>query len=271
MAGNWFSFWENEMVRLGYDKVMTSSQANESAQHFYRKLGYQDAGSFFPFCNDLEIIFTKELVCARKCDIEGSFMDIEIKKLSPEMAEDYVHFFDVTPHDDNIDENKCYCVCWCSDDHSGDVDLSTANKRRELAKQYVKHGIIQGYAAYYGDRMVGWCNANTKSECVNCCSWLNFMQEVDVPDAEKVKSVFCFLIAPDMRGKGVAAMLLDKVCADAKADGFDYIEAYPRKSEMSGKANEYSNFQGPYKMFEQAGFAEYRKLRDKVVVRKYLK
>lgn len=54
-------FWENEMVKLGYDKVMTSSQANESAQHFYRKLGYQDAGSFFPFCRDLEIIFTKEL------------------------------------------------------------------------------------------------------------------------------------------------------------------------------------------------------------------
>ena len=54
-------FWESEMVKLGYDKVMTSSQANEFAQHFYRKLGYQDAGGFFPFCNDLEIIFTKEL------------------------------------------------------------------------------------------------------------------------------------------------------------------------------------------------------------------
>ncbi len=54
-------FWEMEMAKLGYDKVMTSSQANESAQHFYRKLGYRDAGSFFPFCNDLEIIFTKEL------------------------------------------------------------------------------------------------------------------------------------------------------------------------------------------------------------------
>lgn len=54
-------FWESEMVKLGYDKVMTSSQANEFAQHFYRKLGYQDAGGFFPFCYDLEIIFTKEL------------------------------------------------------------------------------------------------------------------------------------------------------------------------------------------------------------------
>lgn len=54
-------FWERKMAKLGYDKVMTSSQANKSAQHFYRKLGYRDAGGFFPFCNDLEIIFTKEL------------------------------------------------------------------------------------------------------------------------------------------------------------------------------------------------------------------
>lgn len=42
-------FWEREMAKLGYDKVMTSSQANESAQHFYRKLGYRDAGGFSRF------------------------------------------------------------------------------------------------------------------------------------------------------------------------------------------------------------------------------
>lgn len=54
-------FWENEMLKLSYDKVMTSSQANETAQHFYRKLGYRDAGGFFPFCKDFEILFTKEI------------------------------------------------------------------------------------------------------------------------------------------------------------------------------------------------------------------
>lgn len=37
-------FWEAEMKTLGYDMVMVSTQADESAQHFYRKLDYQDAG-----------------------------------------------------------------------------------------------------------------------------------------------------------------------------------------------------------------------------------
>ena len=40
-------FWENEMRALGYKMVMTSTQVDEQAQHFYRKLGYKDKGSLF--------------------------------------------------------------------------------------------------------------------------------------------------------------------------------------------------------------------------------
>jgi len=32
----------------------------------------------------------------------------------------------------------------------------------------------------------------------------------------KTKSVFCFAIVPDMRGKGIATALLERVCEDAK-------------------------------------------------------
>lgn len=36
--------WEADMKRQGYGMVLTSTQADEDAQHFYRKLGYQDCG-----------------------------------------------------------------------------------------------------------------------------------------------------------------------------------------------------------------------------------
>ncbi len=36
--------WEADMKALGYDLVLTSTQADEDAQHFYRKLGYRDCG-----------------------------------------------------------------------------------------------------------------------------------------------------------------------------------------------------------------------------------
>ncbi len=37
-------FWEDEMAKQGYKMIMTSTQADENAQHFYRKLGYKDCG-----------------------------------------------------------------------------------------------------------------------------------------------------------------------------------------------------------------------------------
>jgi len=54
-------FWENEMKNRGYDKVMTSSNSDEQAQHFYRKLGYRDCGALLLPGDTLEIIFLKSL------------------------------------------------------------------------------------------------------------------------------------------------------------------------------------------------------------------
>ncbi len=40
--------WESEMKEKGYGMLLTSTQADEEAQHFYRKLGYKDCGGFVP-------------------------------------------------------------------------------------------------------------------------------------------------------------------------------------------------------------------------------
>lgn len=37
-------FWEREMKKSGYGMIMVSTQVDEEAQHFYRKLGYKDCG-----------------------------------------------------------------------------------------------------------------------------------------------------------------------------------------------------------------------------------
>ena len=38
--------WENDMKSQGYKILLTSTQVDENAQHFYRKLGYKDCGGF---------------------------------------------------------------------------------------------------------------------------------------------------------------------------------------------------------------------------------
>ena len=53
--------WENEMRELGHDTVMTSTQVDEQAQHFYRTLGYKDKGGIFFDDSPQEMFMIKAL------------------------------------------------------------------------------------------------------------------------------------------------------------------------------------------------------------------
>jgi GNAT superfamily N-acetyltransferase len=192
-------------------------------------------------------------------------MKIEIKRLTSELTEDYLHFFDTTPHSTEKAEHKCYCVCWASVNYK-DKDYSTAEQRRIVAAEYISKNNIQGYLAYYKDRVVGWCNANTKSDCYECLSWQMFMSSIK-KDERKVKSILCFAIAPEFRGKGISTMLLESVCKDAGNDGFDVIEAYPNKSFVDTE----QDFMGPVKLYEKCGFIACYEVNEKLVMRKCLR
>ncbi|MFC1996592.1 GNAT family N-acetyltransferase [Chloroflexota bacterium] len=53
-------FWEKEMKAQGHNLVITSTDANEDAQRFHRKMGYRDSGC---------ILFPKELFPASTLEI----------------------------------------------------------------------------------------------------------------------------------------------------------------------------------------------------------
>lgn len=197
-------------------------------------------------------------------------MNIEIKKLTPAHVEEYIHFFDTTPHDDYNPENTCYCVGWCSDDHRTMTVYPSREERKAMAAEYIKIGKIQGYLAYADGKIIGWCNANTKSECLNCGGWLFSMPKIralSVDQKEKVKSIYCFLVAPDWKRKGIAKQLLQSVCEDAANCGFDYMEAYPQKETT----DERMFFMGFVDLYKELGFYIYAETEDKFVMRKQLK
>ena len=198
-------------------------------------------------------------------------MDIEIRKLTPELAEAYVHFFDVTPHDDGTakEELPCYCVTWRSDASYG-MDgrhwFPTREERRERALQYVREGSIQGYLAFSSDEIVGWCNAS--ADCRIGVDYLRSFWPIGESSAHvKGKSVFCFAIAPNVQRMGVATRLLERVCADAAKDGFDYVEAYVHK-EFDAVPHD---FRGPLAMYEKCGFTIWAEREGKAVMRKRLR
>ena len=195
-------------------------------------------------------------------------MNIEVRKLTPEDAEAYVTFFDTTPHDDHNPENTCYCVNFCSADHRT-LNRPDRAERRAMALDYVKNGIIQGYIAVHDEKIIGWCNANTKSDCLNCAGLvfaLPDLQKVTSEPEEKVKVIYCFMVAEEYHRQGIARKLLQAVCEDARKDGFDYIEAYPQKDSSV----EWVQFMGFDELYRSEGFEHYEELEDKFVVRKYL-
>ena len=109
------------------------------------------------------------------------------------------------------------------------------------------------------DKVVGWCNANDK-QAYGCDVWL------DESDAgRKIKSIVCFNIAPAMRRQGIASMLLKKVCDDAKAENYDYVEVYP----FNCPDGESRDYHGPFGMYEKQGFVVHKKLEHTSVCRKY--
>ena len=63
--------WEMDMRARGYDLVMTSTQSDEAAQHFWRRLGYRDCGGLtLPFPGHeqpMELILGKALAEGMEC------------------------------------------------------------------------------------------------------------------------------------------------------------------------------------------------------------
>lgn len=57
--------WENDMKSKGYGMLLTSTQVDEDAQHFYRKLGYKDCGGLVidvpEFKQPMELFLVKGL------------------------------------------------------------------------------------------------------------------------------------------------------------------------------------------------------------------
>ena len=209
-------------------------------------------------------------------------MDIEIKALTPELEGAYFNFFDHYAFTDGSPYYPCYCNAFNMS--AGEIEMMRETARqygggpdgwkrslRESASRMVKAGMIHGYLAFNRGIPVGWCNANDR---MNYYRVGEFDLDNDLTDCEpsdcqqigQIKSLVCFEISPDYRGKGLATRLLTRVCTDAEREGYRFVEAYP-----SAEAHQTPAFTGPLQLYVKAGFEEYRRDGLTIVMRKVLK
>ena len=209
---------------------------------------------------------------------------ITVRRLTPALLDDYLDFFDHRAFADGSPFYPCYCGAFnMSRDRIREELFLRAEKNgggaeawrtalRDSAAAMVRAGEIHGYLAYDGSVSVGWCNANDR---LDYCRVGEF-DLADVPEDEppekdlrrgEVRSVVCFEIAPDHRGQGIAGLLLKKVCDDARAEGYAFVEAYPAKNEaLQGMA-----FTGPRRLYEKAGFTAAGEKGGMLIMRKDLR
>jgi ribosomal protein S18 acetylase RimI-like enzyme len=86
-------------------------------------------------------------------------------------------------------------------------------------------------------------------------------------DADVLGVIFCFIVAPAARGRGVAAALLSASCEGLRRQGLAIVQAKPVRDAKGTAANHL----GPLSMYLKAGFHIVRETAEgDVYVRKSL-
>lgn len=192
---------------------------------------------------------------------------ITIKRLTAELNDDYLDFFDHRAFTDDNPNGPCYCTSPNQDEAEIQQMVSefktygVKDTVRKYAVEMLGKNRIRGYLAYDGELSVGWCNA------ADMDSYTGFVPEFARKNAcGKTVSIVCFEISPEYRGIGIASAFIDRVCKDAKAAGYTAVEGYARLSDERDPFD----YQGPLRLYEKAGFAEAAREGKQVIMRKVL-
>ena len=208
-------------------------------------------------------------------------MEITIKRFTKELKDDFFDFFDNRAFADNSPYFPCYCDAYYLTPE--EVKHTTGRRAKELggdkealrlalresAERLIDSGIMQGYLAYDGGTAVGWCNAGEKAKYTRAGDLNPGKRRKGDIYFENVApgetfSIICFEIAPAYRGKGIAKAILARIIDDAAAEGYRYVEGYPKVKDGFSPLD----FTGPMAIYLGAGFEEMQRNERTAVMRK---
>jgi GNAT superfamily N-acetyltransferase len=168
--------------------------------------------------------------------------DITIRRLTPELLDDYLAFFDGPAFTDNPDWAFCYCLFPYYDHAAGDWEERTAEANRAAISEAIGSDRASGFLAYAAGRVVGWCNAAPRER---------YPQLSRLPgDGASTLATPCFIVDPEWRGRGIGRRLLEAAMDHAQASGMERLEAAP----LAEPRTHAERFRGSVAMFEAAGY-----------------
>jgi len=161
--------------------------------------------------------------------------------------------------------------CWCMFyRRSGRTEVPQGMSRPEHAKCSLKAlvdaGAVPGLIGYRDGEPVGWVSLGPREEYAR----LERSPLMKPVDDKPVWSVVCFYTAKRVRGRGVAAAMLDGAIQFARVCGARWLEAYP--VDRSKRSPDESMWFGCKAMYDRAGFSEVaRRKLTRPVMRKTLR
>lgn len=189
-------------------------------------------------------------------------MEVKVCPLTRGLTDDFIRFFDDAAFTDNKEWAGCYCYFYHYERSDEEFNQRTGESNRLSSINLIQEGKMKGYLAYHNGEPIGWCNANDKINYSRLVS----NHEVWDEAGKKICSIVCFVIAPKYRKKGIASQLLKEICSDYADKGYEYVEAYPRKGELTSA----QHYHGPLSMYLKAGFFLHKEFANYDIVRKKL-
>ena len=211
-------------------------------------------------------------------------MDIQIRKMTPALVEDYFKFFDEIAFADHPEWGcGCYC-CFYHATSAQEWEARTGAQNKALAREMILADRLTGLLAYVDGLPVAWCHYELKDllpgiavfypECLGESGENSELGEPQTAGTAAAASsgkttaaIVCFTVAQGYRQKGIAGRMLDFACRELAEVGTVIIEAYP----MTSSGSDEHNYHGPLSMYLSHGFTVYKELEGNTIVRKVLR
>jgi ribosomal protein S18 acetylase RimI-like enzyme len=185
---------------------------------------------------------------------EKPHLGIVVRSLGPAHLDDYLQFFDTRAFTDNPRWADCFCYYPLHDPREKEWRDRTGPENREAVSACILGGQSQGYLAYRDGEVIGWCSAGPRN-------LYPMLRDDESLVAETTGAIFCFIVAPEQRGQGVASALLEAACLGLRAQGLMVAQARPLKDPTSAP-----NERGPLPMYLKAGFVVVNEYQDGTVL-----
>ena len=169
-------------------------------------------------------------------------LDLQIVPLTRDRLPDLAALFA-----EGGDPKRCWCAFWRVRGTAWqDWNPETNRKVLESVADRVP---APGLVAYSDGRAVGWVSVGPREDYER----LEHSRVLARIDDKPVWSVVCFVVSKSVRGRGIAAALLEAAVDYAREHGATLVEGYP-VDPSRGRVPAASAFTGPISMFERAGF-----------------